>query len=57
VDHFAFTALAFEAQIRFGQHLAQALQTAIERVGRHLEEKVGGAFTGAGVHLAAQACT
>ncbi|MND99285.1 hypothetical protein D3C80_916670 [compost metagenome] len=54
MDHFAFTALAFDAQIRFCQHLAQALETATERVGGHLEEKVGGAFARAGVDLAAQ---
>ena len=53
MDHFAFTALAFDTQIRFCQHLAQALETAIERVGWHLEEKVGGAFAGAGVDLSA----
>ncbi|MNE24993.1 hypothetical protein D3C80_1183080 [compost metagenome] len=54
VDHFAFAALALDAQVRFGQHLAQALKAPGQGIGRYFEEKIGGAFPGAGVDLATE---
>ena len=54
VDHFAFTALALDAQVGLGQHLAQALKPSGQGIGRDFEEKVCGALPGAGVDLAAE---
>lgn len=52
MDHFAFAALALDAQVRFGQHLAQALKAPGQGIRRDFEEEIGGAFPGAGVDLA-----
>ena len=42
MDYFTFAALALDAQVWLGQHLAQALQPPGQGAGRDLEEKVGG---------------